>query len=161
MHDDVLGCIATTLFDAMQKEAKLVGKAKRAYAAQYPHKLKHDDKPILPQDIATAVNDLFAKTGDRMPIASDMGDCLFTAMDMMKTALVAPAYYATLGPGVPMGLGLAASSGRRPLILVGDGAFQMTGWELGNARRLGLKPSVLVVNNSAWGIVKFLQSDTA
>lgn len=148
------------LVDALLKEAKPVGKAKRTYAAQYPTKLKHDDKAILPQDIATAVNDLFARTGERMPIASDMGDCLFTAMDMMKTALVAPAYYATMGPGVPMGLGLAAASGRRPLILVGDGAFQMTGWELGNARRLGMKPIVLLFNNSAWGMLKVFQSDT-
>lgn len=124
-----------------------------------PSGLQRDEGPILPDDIARAVNDLFAEKG-RMPIASDIGDCLFTAMDMAQTELVAPAYYATMGPGVPMGFGVEAASGRRPLVLVGDGAFQMTGWELGNARRLGFKPIVLMFNNTAWGMLKVFQPDT-
>jgi indolepyruvate decarboxylase len=66
----------------------------------------------------------------------------------------------TMGPGVPMGIGLQAASGLRPLIMVGDGAFQMTGWELGNCRRLGLNPIVLLMNNTSWGMLKAFQSDT-
>lgn len=147
------------LVDALLARAKPLGHAERTYQPSYPHGLSADAAPILPNDIACAVNDLFAAKG-RMPIASDMGDCLFTAMDMVYTELVAPAYYATMGPGVPMGLGLQAASGRRPLILVGDGAFQMTGWELGNARRLGLNPIVLLFNNAAWGMLKVFQGDT-
>ena len=65
-----------------------------------------DEQPIHPEDIARAVNDLFDAKG-RMPIASDMGDCLFTAMDMVHTELVAPGYYATMGPGVPIDLAIA------------------------------------------------------
>jgi indolepyruvate decarboxylase len=130
-----------------------------AAIAAPPSGLDRDDGQILPDDIARAVNDLFAERG-RMPIAADIGDCLFTAMDIAQTELVAPAYYATMGPGVPMGLGLEAASGRRPLVLVGDGAFQMTGWELGNANRLGLKPIVLMLNNTAWGMLKVFQPDT-
>ena len=98
-----------------------------------------DGASITPTDIATAVNDLMAAHG-KMPIASDMGDCLFTAMEIEHTALVAPGYYATMGFGVPAGLGLQAATGQRPLILVGDGAFQMTGWELGNCQPLRLGP---------------------
>ena len=96
---------------------------------QYPRGLQADEATIAPNDIAVAVNDLMAAHG-KLPIASDMGDCLFTAMDIEHTALVAPGYYATMGFGVPAGLGLQAATGQRPLILVGDGAFQMTGWEL-------------------------------
>jgi indolepyruvate decarboxylase len=147
------------LVDALLEQAKPIGKAKRSFKPDYPHGLAADSSPVTPADIATAVNDLFARHGP-MPIASDMGDCLFTAMDIVYTELVAPAYYATMGPGVPMGLGLQVASGRRPLILVGDGAFQMTGWELGNARRLGLNPIVLVFNNAAWGMLKVFQADT-
>ena len=47
------------------------------------------------------------------------------------------------------------------MILVGDGAFQMAGWELGNVRRYGWNPIVLVFNNAAWGMLKAFQSDTA
>ncbi|HEY8904855.1 MAG TPA: indolepyruvate/phenylpyruvate decarboxylase, partial [Rhodoferax sp.] len=102
----------------------------------FPRHLLADGASITPTDIATAVNDLMAAHG-KMPIASDMGDCLFTAMEIAHTALVAPGYYATMGFGVPAGLGLQAATGERALVLVGDGAFQMTGWELGNCKRYG------------------------
>jgi indolepyruvate decarboxylase len=46
-----------------------------------------------------------------------------------------------MGYGVPAGLGLQAATGQRPVVLVGDGAFQMTGWELGNAARWAATPS--------------------
>jgi indolepyruvate decarboxylase len=89
-----------------------------------------------------------------------MGDCLFTAMDIEHTALVAPGYYATMGFGVPAGLGLQAATGQRPLILVGDGAFQMTGWELGNCRRYGWDPIVLLFNNASWEMLRTFQPES-
>src|SRR5262249_1335870 len=91
-----------------------------------PHELVADDAPIAPMDIARAVNDLMDRRTS-MPIAADMGDCLFTAMDIANTELVAPGYYAGMGFGVPAGIGMQVASKRRALILVGDGAFQMTG----------------------------------
>lgn len=126
---------------------------KRAAKKGAPLVLGDAAAPIRPQDVAAAVNALMREHGPH-PIASDVGDCLFTAMDMDPTALIAPGYYATMGYGVPAGLGLQAATGRRPLILVGDGAFQMTGWELGNARRYGWDPIVLVFNNAAWEMLR-------
>lgn len=126
----------------------------------YPHHLPADEASITPTDIATAVNDLMARHG-KMPIASDMGDCLFTAMEIEHTALVAPGYYATMGYGVPAGLGLQAATGQRPLILVGDGAFQMTGWELGNCRRYGWDPIVLLFNNASWEMLRTFQPESS
>jgi indolepyruvate decarboxylase len=111
------------------------------------------DAPITPTDIAAAVNALMRELG-AMPIASDVGDCLFTAMDIDPTALIAPGYYATMGYGVPAGIGLQVATGQRPLVLVGDGAFQMTGWELGNARRCGADPIVLLFNNAGWEMLR-------
>ena len=125
-----------------------------------PRGLELTDTPITPNDIATAVNDMFHRYG-ALPIASDMGDCLFTAMDMEYTELVAPGYYATMGYGVPSGLGVQAATGRRPLILVGDGAFQMTGMELLNCSRYGWNPIVLVFNNSSWEMLRAFQPESA
>lgn len=147
------------LIDAMIEQAEPIGGAHAVSEPEPPKGLIADDNPILPPDIVKAVNDLFAEHG-RMPISADTGDCLFTAMDMENTELVASGYYATMGPGVPMGLGLQAASGKRPLVLVGDGAFQMTGWELGNCRRYGWNPLVLVFNNAQWGMLKTFQPDT-
>lgn len=112
-----------------------------------------DPTPVTPQDVAAAVNALMREHGP-MPMASDMGDCLFTAMDIEHTTLVAPGYYATMGYGVPAGLGVQVATGQRPLVLVGDGAFQMTGWELGNAARIGCDPIVLVFNNASWEMLR-------
>ena len=124
----------------------------------YPRGLPVDEQPIAPSDIATAINDLFDRHG-KMPMTSDVGDCLFTAMEIDNTALAAPGYYAGMGFGVPAGIGVAAT-GLRPLILVGDGAFQMTGWELGNCRRYGLDPIVVLFNNCSWEMLRVFQPES-
>src|SRR5581483_6531031 len=41
--------------------------------------------------------------------------------------------------------------GMRPLVIVGDGAFQMTGMELSTIARYGLDPIVIVLNNEGYG----------
>jgi len=92
-------------------------------------------------------------------MTSDIGDCLFTAMEIDNTALAAPGYYAGMGFGVPAGIGVAAT-GLRPLILVGDGAFQMTGWELGNCRRYALDPIVVLFNNCSWEMLRVFQPES-
>ncbi len=125
--------------------------ARRAAAA--PAAPPADEAAVTPGDIAAAINALLAAHGT-MPVASDVGDCLFTAMDIANATFIAPGYYAGMGYGVPAGLGLQVATGLRPLILVGDGAFQMTGWELGNAKRCGCDPIVLVFNNAGWEMLR-------
>ena len=148
------------LVDRMLERADKKEKVFDVKRQVFPYGLAADDATITPTDIATAVNDLMAAHG-KMPIASDMGDCLFTAMEIEHTALVAPGYYATMGYGVPAGLGLQAATGQRPLILVGDGAFQMTGWELGNCKRYGWDPIVLLFNNASWEMLRTFQPESS
>lgn len=126
---------------------------------RYARALVADDAPIAPSDIACAVNDSMARHGP-MPMAADVGDCLFVAMEITHTRLAASGYYASMGFGVPGGLGIQATTGERPLILVGDGAFQMTGWELGNCRRYGWDPIVLVLNNMSWEMLRTFQPES-
>jgi indolepyruvate decarboxylase len=149
------------LTEALLRRAKPHGAKKRAVKpVAYRRGMPADGKPIMPSDIATAVNDLFDRHGV-MPMTSDIGDCLFTAMEIENTALAAPGYYAGMGFGVPAGIGVAAATKRRPLILVGDGAFQMTGWELGNCRRYGLDPIVILFNNTSWEMLRVFQPESA
>jgi indolepyruvate decarboxylase len=150
------------LIDALTARARPLGATDRRAnrpAVEYPRGLKADARPVAPSDIATAINDLFDRHGP-MPMTADMGDCLFTAMEIENTALAAPGYYAGMGFGVPGGIGVAAATGRRPLILVGDGAFQMTGWELGNCRRYGLDPIVVLFNNASWEMLRAFQPES-
>ncbi|MCP4313138.1 MAG: alpha-keto acid decarboxylase family protein, partial [Bacteroidetes bacterium] len=88
-------------------------------------------------------------------VIADTGDAMFGAMDMAihsETEFLAPAYYASMGFAVPGSLGVQlADSNLRPLVLVGDGAFQMTGMELSTAARYKLSPIVIILNNSGYG----------
>ena len=91
---------------------------------------------------------------DDMVVISDIGDCLFGAIDLTihkRTEFISPAYYTSMGFGVPASLGAQmANKSIRPLVLVGDGAFQMTGLELSTVARLGLDPIVIVLNNHGY-----------
>ena len=60
-----------------------------------------------------------------------------------------------MGFAVPAGIGVDGGQPHlRPFVLVGDGAFQMTGTELSTAVRLGLKPIVLILNNEGYGTMR-------
>lgn len=133
--------------------------SRQSTPVDYPRELSADNEPVTPTDIARAVNDMFSRH-ETMPIASDMGDCLFTALDIEDTEFVAPGYYATMGYGVPAGLGIQGATGRRPMIMVGDGAFQMTGWELLNCKGYGWNPIVLLFNNSSWEMLRAFQPES-
>ncbi len=148
------------LVDALLQRVQGSDPATRATRHAYSTGLIADQATVGPSDIACAVNDLFAAEG-MMPIAADAGDCLFAALEIEPTALAAPGYYASMGFGVPAGLGIQANTGLRPLILVGDGAFQMTGWELGNCQRYGWDPIVIVFNNQSWEMLRVFQPESA
>jgi indolepyruvate decarboxylase len=148
-----------SLVDAMLAQVPApAARAVRRAATSYPAGLPVTDAAIQPIDIVRAVNDLMRAHGP-IPFAADVGDSLFTAMEIDHTHLVAPGYYAGMGFGVPAGLGIQASTGQRPLVLVGDGAFQMTGWELGNCGRYGWDPIVLVLNNQSWEMLRVFAPD--
>ena len=95
-----------------------------------------------------------------MQVVADSGDCLFASVDLRvhaRSEFLASAYYTTMGFAVPAALGAqVANPGRRPLVLVGDGAFQMTGTELSTAARLGLDPIVIIGNNRGYTTERFI-----
>ena len=88
-------------------------------------------------------------------VLADVGDALFAGSELFvydKTRFLSPAYYASLGFAVPASIGAQfANPSVRPLVLVGDGAFQMTGMELSTIARHGLNPIVIVLNNCGYG----------
>ncbi len=88
-------------------------------------------------------------------VVADIGDSLFGAADLYihkRTEFLGTAYYASMGFAVPGGIGAQLANPKlRPLILVGDGAFQMTGMELSTAVRYKLNPIVIVLNNFGYG----------
>lgn len=87
-------------------------------------------------------------------VLADVGDALFAGSELVvhsKSRFLSPAYYASVGFAVPAAIGAQmAQPDVRPLILVGDGAFQMTGMELSTIARYGLNPIVIVLNNGGY-----------
>ena len=146
--DIPLGALVT----ALERIARPLASARRVDPRPAPRAMPRDDAPIVPLDVAAALNDLMDLHG-RFPVAADVGDCLFTAMSLVHTDHVAPGYYATMGFAVPAAIGIQLATGRRPIALVGDGAFEMTGLELGHCRRYGLDPIVVVLDNASWGML--------
>ena len=64
-----------------------------------------------------------------------------------------------MGFAVPAAIGAQLGCRLRPLVLCGDGGFQMTGPEVSHASRLGANPIILVVNNGGWGIFRPIAAD--
>jgi TPP-dependent 2-oxoacid decarboxylase len=93
-------------------------------------------------------------TADTIVIA-DVGDCLFGALDLVipqAAEFLAPAFYTSMGFAVPACIGAQLANPKlRPIVIVGDGAFQMTGMEISGAVRYKLNPIVIVLNNGGYG----------
>ena len=91
-------------------------------------------------------------------VIADIGDAIFGAVGIRsarQAQFVAPAYYMSMGFAVPASIGVAlAAKGLRPYVLVGDGAFQMTGVEISTIVRLGLNPIIIVLNNDGYGTMR-------
>jgi indolepyruvate decarboxylase len=95
-----------------------------------------------------------------MTVIADIGDSLFGAADLemsRHTEFLSPAYYTSMGFGVPAAVGASMANPKaRILVIVGDGAFQMTGMELSTIARHGLNPIVVVLNNHGYTTERFL-----
>ena len=80
---------------------------------------------------------------------ADVGDALFAGLELETNYFLAPGYYASMGFAVPGAIGAAlARPDLRPIVLVGDGAFQMTGNELSTLALNKLNPIIIVLNNA-------------
>jgi len=62
-----------------------------------------------------------------------------------------------IGPGLPLALGAAVGTGRRTLVIHGDGGLQLHATELATAARHGIPILVCVFNDGGYGILRFLQ----
>lgn len=111
--------------------------------------------PAQPITINRLIERLNFFLSNDMIVIADVGDALFAGLDLFvhdKTRFLSSAYYASLGFAVPGSMGAQfAIPNARPLVLVGDGAFQMTGMELSTIARYGLNPIVIVLNNGGYG----------
>src|ERR671931_916770 len=98
---------------------------------------------------------------DNVIVIADIGDSLFGALDLTihgQTDFLSPAYYCSMGFAVPAAIGAQlANPTLRPIVIVGDGAFQMNGMEISTISRFALNPIVIVLNNNGYGTERQLE----
>ncbi|CAN5735095.1 thiamine pyrophosphate-binding protein [soil metagenome] len=131
----------------------------------WPTRKPPDDLPWVadPEAPMTSAR-LFARLNrmidDKTVVIADIGDSLFGAADLRisrRTEFLSPAYYTSMGFSVPAAIGAGiANRDLRPLVVVGDGAFQMTGMELSTVVFQKLNPIVVVLNNKGYTTERFL-----
>jgi TPP-dependent 2-oxoacid decarboxylase len=148
-------------YDGVTMEEFVRGLAAHDWKKRTPAPFEHPEHPgpFAPSSKAMTVDALFRQVNafleDDMVVIADPGDALFGAEDLYihdGAHFLAPAYYCSLGFAVPAALGVQAAAPKlRPLVLVGDGAFQMNGMELGTAVRYGMNPIVIVLDNDGYG----------
>jgi indolepyruvate decarboxylase len=112
-------------------------------------------RPLRVNDMLVELN-RFLAAHPGYHVVAESGDALFGGLELRLSGglYLAQGYYASMGFGVPAALGAQLGTGARPLVLTGDGAFQMTGAEVSHAPRYGLTPIVVLVNNGGWGIFR-------
>jgi len=131
---------------------------KQTFEVNYPRIAKLPVASAGSDTEALTVSTLFARLAPSITaktvVIADPGDALFGAIDLpIKDGkdFLACGYYASLGFAVPAAIGVAtADKTLRPIVLVGDGAFQMTGMEISVAVRYGYDPIVIVLNNDGY-----------
>ncbi len=93
-------------------------------------------------------------------VVADIGDCLFGAIDCQvpnRNSFISPAFYTSMGFAIPAALGVqTAKPNCRPIVLVGDGSFQMSCNELSTIVSRDLNPIVFVLNNHGYTTERFL-----
>ncbi len=105
-----------------------------------PFQLK-PEQPVTMKRLFARVNQML---DEQTVVVADVGDSLFAASDLTiyrHTEFISPAYYTSMGFSIPAAVGIqVANPDLRPLVFVGDGAFQMTCLELSTAARHGFNP---------------------
>src|SRR5690606_22705325 len=115
------------------------------------------EKPIGIRRLMARLNE---QLDDETIVIADIGDSLFAATELVthsRSEFLSPAYYTSMGFSLPAALGAqVAKPNTRAVVIVGDGAFQMTGMELSTIARHGFPTIVILLDNKGYGTERFL-----
>ena len=99
---------------------------------------------------------------EKVSVVADIGESLLGAssLKVCQHHFISPAFYCSMGFAIPGALGLQlAKPNIRPIVLVGDGAFQMSLSELSTILQHKLNPIVFVLNNKGYSTEKLLEKN--
>lgn len=114
------------------------------------------DKKMTTQRFFEKVNSML---NEKIAVVADIGEVLFGASSLVVSHhhFISPAFYCSMGLAIPGALGVGmAKPELRPVVLVGDGAFQMSVSELSSHLENKLNTIVFVLNNKGYTTERFL-----
>lgn len=148
---------------ALSRKAKA-----RTYVMSHPHEARPPRETFIPQSGRTlsatrlyeCVNSFL---DDHMVLLAEPGDAFCAAPEFhIEEAenFIVQAYYSSIGFCTPAALGVAmARPKKRPVVLTGDGAFQMTVQEISTLIRHNSAAVIIVINNDGYLIERILHED--
>lgn len=145
------------LEDFIRELAAAKPKAARRVLPPGPAKVAgtYELRAEAPLTISRLIHRLDGKIEDGTIVIADVGDSLFASSELVirgQTEYVSPAYYTSMGFGVPATLGCrCARPDAKIVTLVGDGAFQMTGMELSSLVGKRLSATIIILDNAGYG----------
>ena len=155
-----------TIGAALRELAQLVSVRPRgsmsAVAEAAPSEEPDRDQPLRQQSLWRSVAG-FLRPGD--VVLADQGTSFYGMATQRLPAdvtFIGQPLWASIGYTVPALLGaMLAAPGRRGVLLVGDGAAQMTVSELSTLLRLRLSPTVVVVDNDGYTVERAIHGPDA
>jgi indolepyruvate decarboxylase len=127
----------STVFQSMLSDKKAV--------------FQQEKKKITTERLFQKINSIL---DDTMLVVADVGNALYGAEDLSvhgKNSFLGSALYSSMGTAIPGAFGASlARPDLRPIVLVGDGSFQMSVGELGNIVSRRMNPIVFVLNNHGY-----------
>ncbi len=140
----------------------------RDYLLSHPTVAFQPRKPFIPvkNTILTAPR-LYESVNyfldDQMVLLSEPGDAFCAAPEFQieeADNFIVQSYYCSIGFCTPASVGVAlARPDKRPVVLTGDGAFQMTAQEVSTLIRLRLPAVIVIINNDGYLIERVLHED--
>ena len=134
----------------------------RRASEEYVHRrtARYDVEPGRPLTVRRLFDRLSHFLGRDDVAIAETGVALFSAAEMLMpegTTFLGQSFYASIGYTVGATVGAClAVPGRRVMLFVGDGAFQVTGQELSTIIRNGLKPVIILLNNDGYTIERVI-----
>ncbi len=113
-----------------------------------PQRIVHDVREVMPEDGIVALDNGMYKIWFARNYRTHIANTL-----LLDNAL------ATMGAGLPSAMMAAMlNPGKRVLAICGDGGFMMNAQELETAIRLGLNLVVLILEDNAYGMIRWKQA---
>ena len=137
------------MLDLRQKIlARLNDRAEEGRFPITPQRIVHDVREVMPEDGIVCLDNGMYKIWFARNYRTHVANTL-----LLDNAL------ATMGAGLPSAVMAAMLyPGRRVMAVCGDGGFMMNSQEMETAVRLGLNLVVIVLNDSAYGMIRWKQA---